>query len=74
MRQFGVSVYTNNDFHWSFNYIYTNGAWAQVHPYVYTGGAWKEVGGAGTQMVKMLTSDGKDFLTNDGGYFLVREA
>jgi len=31
------------------------------------------VGNAGTNMIKFITSDGKEFMTSDGKYFLVRD-
>lgn len=72
MKWHGVSVYTNGDFQFTRPKIYINGAWKDGTYYVYTGGAWKMVGGAATQLIPFLASDGSPFYVN-GEQMLVRQ-
>lgn len=73
MKNYGISLYNSNNWEWSLPKIYTNSGWKEVKPFIYTNGQWKMVGNAGTNMIKFITSDGKEFMTSDGKYFLVRD-
>lgn len=72
MKWHGVSVYNNGDFQFTKPYIYTNNAWKTGTYYVYTNGAWETVGGACTQLIPFLASDGSPVYVN-GDQFLVRQ-
>ena len=72
MKWHGVSVYTGGDFKFTRPKIYTNGAWKDGTYYVYTGGAWKMIGGAATQMVPFIASDGSPVYVG-GEQMLVRQ-
>lgn len=75
MRKGNIAIGTTTSGDWavSFPSIYSNSAWHKVRPYIYTGGSWKPVGGAGTNMVYFILSDGKYLTDSTGGYFLVRQ-
>ena len=68
-----IGTTTATDWKLGFPHIYSSGHWNKVRPYVYTGGSWQPVGGAGTNMVYFITSDGKYLCDSSGGFFLVRE-
>ena len=72
MKWHGVSIYTNGDFQFTCPKIYTNGAWKDGTYYVYTNGAWKMIGGALTQMIPFIASDGSP-VYSDGEQMLVRQ-
>lgn len=73
MKNFGISVYTSNDWGWSYPQIYSNLSWETSVPYIYTNGNWKVIGAAGTNMIRFYTSDGKEFYDSNGDLFLVRD-
>ena len=71
MKWHGINVYTNNDFEFTRPRIYSSGQWKDAIRYIYTNGEWKLVGGACTQMVPFIDSNGAEVQVN-GEAFLVR--
>lgn len=69
----GVSIYNGSDWKFAHAYVYDGTAWKTAIPWVYDGTAWKRVGGAETNMVYLLDSDGKYITDSSGGFILVRE-
>ena len=68
-----IGTNTANDWKLGFPNVYSGGRWNKLRPYIYTDGSWKPVGGAGTNMVFFLVSNGDFLVDNTGGFFLVRE-
>ena len=72
MKWHGISIKNNNDFVFTLPRIYIDNSWKSGTYYIYDGSSWKMVGGACTQMIKMI-EDGGDEMESSGSTFLVRE-
>lgn len=73
MKKGFASLYLSNDWGLGAPFIYTGSQWKTVRPYVYTNGAWEPIGGAGTNMVYFLVSNGDYLVDSDNKYVLVRQ-
>ena len=70
----GGAIYTNNDWKFSAVNVYTNNSWERAIPYVYTNGHWQIAGGAGVNLVYLLTKNSAEYvLDSTNGNILVRE-
>ena len=72
MKWHGVSVTNNGDFVFTRPRLYTGSEWKDGTYYVYDGTSWKMIGGACTQMIQLVESNGGDFGDNETS-FLVRQ-